>query len=265
MASSAISFPHTNFQQRKPYPIEHMPTRTLKDFLDDNLNSCSYSGFRIFPRQLFKANVVDCKPSIRNSKDATELQRHRSLKSAAFQAVINAVKNIPFTTVKSPSFLPRSLSRRPSKREAKRANQSKNTAVRIKDIIRWTSFRDLVEEISPQPFDFTRSPDHDCTITTTSSTTGSTHCTTTSCNSHGSSWCDSDFTEQLSPSWRKDSGVFDGNKTHGLVEKIVPCVGKDSMEAAQRTGNYNALGPLVRKFIYLFNFLICISHLYIYQ
>lgn len=259
MASSAISFPRTNFQQIKPFPIERRPTRTLKDFLNENSNSCSSSGFKTFRRQLFKPNnVIDFKSSIRNSKDATKLQRHRSLKAAstttisAFQAVINAVKNIQFTTVKSPSFLPRSLSRKLSKKEERKANQGTFTAVRIKDIIRWKSFRDLVEEISPPPFDLTHSPHH-CTITTTSYTIGSTDCTTTSCNSHGSSWCDSDFTEDLSPSWRKNSEGVDGDE-NGLFKNIVPCVGKDSLVAKEVTGNYNAVGPQVRKFIYLLNF-----------
>ncbi|KAF3442242.1 hypothetical protein FNV43_RR16158 [Rhamnella rubrinervis] len=248
MASSAISLPRTNFQQIKPFPIELRPTRTLKDFLNESSNSCSSSGFRTFPRQPFRPNVIDFKPSIRNSKDATKLQRHRSLKAAststisAFQAVINAVKNIQFTTVKSPSFLPRSLSRKLSKKEEKKANQGKITAVRIKDIIRWTSFRDLVEEISPPPFDLTHSPHH-CTITTTSYTTGSTDSTSTSCNSHGSTWCDSDFTEEVSPSWRKNSeGMVDGNE-NGLVKNIVPCVGKDILEAKQVTAKYTAVGP----------------------
>lgn len=260
MASSAISFPHTNLQQRKFFVTERRP-RTLKDFLSENY-SCSSSGFKSFPRLPFQSNAIDFKP--RNSKDSSgKIQMHR-LKAAssttisAFQAVINAVKNIPFTAVKSTSFLPRSLSRRLSKKEIRRnqekANQGKIiAAVRIKDIIRWTSFRDLVDqEISP-PFDFTPSPNHHCiTTTTTNSTAGSTDSSsssssssTSACNSHGSSWCDSDFTAQLSPSWKGNSNSdgFDGNEIEdlGKIHNSIPCVGRD----------YIAVGPKVRKF-YLF-------------
>ncbi|XP_048320890.2 uncharacterized protein LOC107432662 [Ziziphus jujuba] len=255
MASSGISFPHTNFQQRKLFPIERRP-RTLKDFLNENSNSCSSSWFKSFHRQPFQPNVIE----------TIKIQRQMRLKAAssptisAFQAVINAVKNITFTTVKSPSFLPRSLSRRLSKKETKKnqekANQGKTTAsVRIKDILRWKSFRDLVDqEISP-PVDFTPSPNHHCTTTTSFTTGSTTDSSTSACNSYGSSWCDSDFTAQLSPSWRGNSNSdgFDGDEIDDDLRKIqnnVPCVSRDSKAGKAGAEDYTAVGPKVGELLF---------------
>lgn len=175
--------------------------RKLRDFLNDNPDSCSSTGFKSFRL---------------NSKVA-------STRISAFQAVINAVKKLPFTTVKSHSMFPRSLSRRLSKkhRPPSKPREIKIT-VRVKDIVRWASFRDLLEEKS-RPSDFATSPHH-CTTTTGS--------TSTTCSSNGSSWCESDFTsEYLPPSWSSTSQECGETEVH-LGKKYLPCVGRDYVEAA---------------------------------
>ena len=140
MAASSSSISFSVQQIRKPFPIERRP-RMLKDFLNENPHSCSSSGFKSFPR----------KPL--DSKKSNPKVSKNQIKYSALQAVMNAVKSISFTAVKSPSFLPRSLSRKLSRnvsrtRSRKEKKQVK-MGVKVKDILRWTSFRDLVEEISP--------------------------------------------------------------------------------------------------------------------
>lgn len=242
MASSSISFCQMNVQQHrkpKPFPIERRP-KLLKDFLNDNSNSCSSSGFKSFPRhQPFNLPKF-------NSKTVNSKPKAASTTISALQAVINAVKNIPFTTVKSPSFLPRSLSRRLSRRDStrsKRQEQEKENevkiSVKVKDILRWTSFRDLVEEISP-PLDFPTSPLH----------TTSTGSIDSSFNSNGSSWCESDYTEEFLPSWSGNCG----EKEHEMGKKGFNCVGLDSVEATTETetetANYTARDPQVSTIFY---------------
>ena len=218
MASSIISLPHMNMQQRKPFPIERRP-KLLKDFLNENSNSCSSSGFKSFPRhQPLKSTPTNSNPNPKTASSTTNI-------SAKFQALINAVKNIPFTTVKSPSFLPRSLSRRLSKRGSKSAKAKKEVkiSVRVKDILRWTSFRD-VAEAKPPPSDLSSSPNH-YTITTTGSTIDS---SSNSTNSSSLSWCESDFTAELLPSW---CGNSDEKELEMSKKNVTSNVGVDYVDA----------------------------------
>lgn len=171
-----------------------------------------------------------------NNIASYKLLRSRSRAAAsttisAFQAVINAVKNIHFTAVKPPSILPRSLSRKLSKKKSQNKENEVKITVTIKDIIRWRSFRDIVEEKS-LPSDLKSSPYH-CITTTT----GSTSTTPRS----GSSWCDSDFTSDYLPPW---NGNFDecGEKEIEVGKENSPCVGEDSLELITNT----KVGPEVR-------------------
>ncbi|CAN6566255.1 unnamed protein product [Malus baccata var. baccata] len=247
--------------QRKPFPVERRPRMLLKDFLCENSNSCSSSGFNSFPRQL-PTNPSNTPKILNSCSENTNIISRKLLRSrskaasttiSAFHSLMNAVKNIPFTTVKPPSFLPRSLSRRLQQSKDSKQNSPSSSkkqgsqcqvqiTVRVKDIIRWTSFRD--EKLPPPPpLDFVSSPLH-CTTSTT--ITGSTTtCTTCSSNSssNGSSWSDSDFTSEFLPRWG-------GNSDPDCEEdgkKYSPCVGRDSMEmdATSGTGSYAALGPKV--------------------
>ncbi|KDP28698.1 hypothetical protein JCGZ_14469 [Jatropha curcas] len=157
----------------------------------------------------------------------------------AFHSVINALKNFQFTSVKAPSIFPRSISRRLSKkssassRDTERASESKlesevKITVTIKDIIRWKSFRDLMEEKSP-PLDLASSPHH-CTTTSTASAT------TTPCSSNGSSWCDSDFTSEYLPFWNGNSEEYGENEAMEVGKKDLPCVGEATIEAEKIVG-----------------------------
>ncbi|XVF73293.1 hypothetical protein PTKIN_Ptkin12aG0190000 [Pterospermum kingtungense] len=233
-SSSTSSCSNPNPKQRKQYsPLEQSP-RMLKDFLLDDSNSCSSNGFKSFPRKASDFTIQNLIQLDLNSAHAKpKLQRSRSKAAStaisAFQAMLNAVKNIHFASAKSPSILPRSLSRKQSKKINSQLNVENKESeikitVRVKDIIRWKSFRDLVEEKSG-PSDFAPSPHH-CTTTTT--TTGS---TCTPCSSNGSSWCDSDFTSECLPC----EGYGDR-----VGKNFIPYVGKDPMETvAAKT----AVGP----------------------
>ncbi|KAL9385511.1 hypothetical protein Peur_022521 [Populus x canadensis] len=234
MGSFYNSCSSTNFKQRNHVSIEHRP-QLLKDFLiDDDSNSCSSSGFRSFSRKPCDSTMktlieIDLRNPKRIANSSNNIATYKLLRSrskaaasttiSAFQAVINAVKNIHFTAVKPPSILPRSLSRELSKKKSQNKENEVKITVTIKDIIRWRSFRDIVEEKS-LPSDLPPSPYH-CITTTT----GSTSTTPRS----GSSWCDSDFTSDYLPPW---NGNLDecGEKEIEVGKKNSPCVGEDSLE-----------------------------------
>ncbi|XP_022961190.1 uncharacterized protein LOC111461748 isoform X1 [Cucurbita moschata] len=133
------------------------------------------------------------------------------------------VKRISFPSLKLRRILPRSLSRRLSgMRERDERETGGDFVVKVKDIIRWRSFRDLVDEtaeMAAPPLDFADSPDRYTAAATTTTTT-------TATNSNSSSWCESDFTaEDLpSPSWK---GCSDDDET-GKV--YFSCVGEDLSE-----------------------------------
>ncbi|KAJ6400489.1 hypothetical protein OIU84_016023 [Salix udensis] len=248
MGSFYNSCSSTNFKGRNHFSTEHRP-KLLKDFLiDDDSNPCSSSGFRSFPGKPFDSTMktlieIDLSnpKSIANSSNniaSYKLLRSHSKAAAsttisAFQAMITAVKNIHFTAVKSPSILPRSLSRKLSKKKSQNKENEVKITVTIKDIIRWRSFRDAVEDKYLPP-DSPSSPHH-CTTTTT---TGSTSTTPRS----GSSWCDSDFTSDYLPSW---NGNFDecGENEKEVGKKISPGVGEDSSVATTEAITNTKVGP----------------------
>ncbi|XP_022759986.1 uncharacterized protein LOC111306360 [Durio zibethinus] len=246
MASSFSSCSNTNATQRKHFPLERRP-RMLKDFLLDDSNSCSSNGFKSFPRiacQDCSSNrnliQIDLNSGHAKPNYAQRLQRSRSKAASttisAFKAMINAVKRIHFMT--SPSILPRSLTRKLSTRNSRLDFENKESeikiTVRVKDIIRWKSFRDLVEEKS-RPSYFASSP-HGCTTITTAGST------CTPCRSSGSSWCDSDFTREylLTKEY--------GENEVEVGKKFLPCVGKDPMETTTELTANQTVGPKVSKY-----------------
>ncbi|XP_022974182.1 uncharacterized protein LOC111472764 isoform X2 [Cucurbita maxima] len=133
------------------------------------------------------------------------------------------VKRISFPSLKLRRILPRSLSRRLSgMRERDERETGDDFVVKVKDIIRWRSFRDLVDEtaeMAVSPLDFADSPGRYTAAATTTTTT-------TATNSNSSSWCESDFTaEDLpSPSWKGCSDDDEAGKVY------FSCVGEDSSE-----------------------------------
>ncbi|XWS32247.1 hypothetical protein CRYUN_Cryun23aG0143800 [Craigia yunnanensis] len=242
MASSTISCSNPNSRQRKHFPLERRP-RMLKDFLLDDTNLCSSNGFKSFTRKACQDSSIrnliqiDLNSDHAKQKYAQRLQRSRSKAASttisAFRTMINAVKSIHFASVKSPSILPRSLSRKLSKRNSQLNVENKESeikiTVRVKDIVRWKSFRDLVEEKS-RPSDLSSSPHH-CTTTTTKGST------CTPCSSNGSSWCDSDFNSEYLPSEEY------GENEPDVCKKNLPCVGKDPMETTTDITANTAVGP----------------------
>ncbi|KAL8111368.1 uncharacterized protein LOC141668167 [Apium graveolens] len=172
-------------------PIGQKP-RMLKDFLADNSHSKRVSFFQDNLNMTFSNN--------------------------RFSNFL--VKYLPFSSnIKPPSILPRSITRRLSK--SRNVNRNVNlkelmVKVKVKDILRWRSFRDLAETESP-PLNFSSSPHHCTTVTTT---TGSTSLTG---SSGRSSWCDSDFTAEDLPSWGGNSSrlLLDGDvEIYSMTPKV---------------------------------------------
>ncbi|XP_019090610.1 PREDICTED: uncharacterized protein LOC104737701 [Camelina sativa] len=181
--------------------------RMLKDCLLEDSNSCSSNGFKSMPRR----------PPL---NPFTMIPKRKQ--SNALQFVINAVKNLRSNAVKSaPSgILPRTLSRRLTSKN-KAENQASITVVRVKDIVRWSSSKDLHEDISH----FELSPPHQYTAKTARTATGSSTTSGTSC----SSWCDSDFTSEFLPSSWGSNVEECGEKES--VKNNLHCVGEDSCTA----------------------------------
>ena len=239
-------------QQRRFNTMERRP-RTLRDFLSENYSSsCSSSGFQSLPR--IKPSNDTHKSSSMHTLIEMQLNSMKNSPNSTLQTLINTIKSI--LVKKSPSMiLPRSISRKlssssSSSRSRRIRNQTfckggtseiKVSTVKIKDIIRWKSFRDInVEEhnnqpplsptppldIPPQspPLDF-----HRCMVGSTTTTTT----TTTACSSNGSSWSDSDFTSGYLSSWEAQNDAVEGSETFSLSPLAV--VGKDLVEPTTRT------------------------------
>lgn len=239
MASVARSDP----KLRKPFPKPLM----LKDFLSDDMSSCSSNGFKSFPRRHCCTTVRYLVEKDFKAKDSTKarrlLRKSRSKAAAsttisalqrASEAVINAVKLLPFSSVKAPSFsvknrsrkgiLPRSFSRKFWKR----------TAVEEEiEIERWKSFHDFLEEKQKSSAHIRH---HSTTTTTTIDSTSAT--------SNSNSWSDGEFTLdylQFSSCNSVSSGENDAvSRKKYLPEKMVSkrvgvAVGGDSMEATSTT------------------------------
>ncbi|GAV89871.1 hypothetical protein CFOL_v3_33283 [Cephalotus follicularis] len=219
---------YTNSKQREHFSMEHRP-QLLKDFLNDDPTSCSLSTLHSFGRRpCDQEDNMTTKSPIQIDLHSRNGQRPLSKTSSSttsmfsFQAMINAIKRVPFAKfVKSPSML------LPEKKSPKKGDCGVKATITVKDIMRWRSFRDLMEENST-PFDFASTPNH-CTGSTFSTPSGS---------SDGSSLCDSDFTVEYSPHWSGNPKEFHGNK-----KKNLPCVGGDPTEVTTETTTNSAVGP----------------------
>lgn len=196
-------------QLRRFNSTERRP-RMLKDFLSENLNSCSSSGFKSLPRRTIPNDVVTLTPNA---------------KSTTFQTLIKTIRNNVsfFKITKSPSSmlsLPRSLSRKLSSNKRRRNKTCKGesaieiqiSTVKIKDIIRWKSFRDLQISVVPSPpLDFHRYVTESSTVTTV------TTCSSSS-SAGGSSWSDGDF---LTDSWDAQNDVVEVGKKNSFSSVFV--------------------------------------------
>ncbi|KAF5451514.1 hypothetical protein F2P56_026618 [Juglans regia] len=231
-----------NVQQRKtPANDKRKKPRMLKDFLSESSDSCpSGAGFKSFPTQ--PCSSTTCSHEYHSNPNNTmKLLRSRSKAASvatisAVQALINAFKKYP------PMFLSRKKYYSSSK-EAGRSTRDLDGAkirFRVKDIVRWSSFKDLVEEKS-RPLDVASSPDdhhhqqhYYCTTTNSSNTTCSS-------SSNGSSWCESDFTSSeyllSSSSWHGKSKEC-GEHEVKVGKKYLPSVGGDCLEVTAGTETY---------------------------
>ncbi|GFP98526.1 hypothetical protein PHJA_001996500 [Phtheirospermum japonicum] len=176
----------------------------LKDFLRDDYyqHSCTSCKSTAFSKSNKPPPAVVLLRSWSKKAAATKV--------SAVQKLINAVRFLQF--VKSPlTVLPRSNSRKLGKGKKDiladhvMPEEGKvKVKVKVKDILRWRSFRDTVEDEST-PLDYPTSPNR----TTT---------TTTSSCSKRSSWCDSDFTaEEELPFWggENEDGLLGKKCFHG--------------------------------------------------
>ncbi|KAK7292578.1 hypothetical protein RJT34_15429 [Clitoria ternatea] len=209
------------------YSMERRP-RMLKDFLsENNLNSCSSStGFKSLPRKL---------PN-NNTRSLIQLELKSSSSSSTFQTLINTIRSISFFTsaIKPPSVLslPRSLSRKLSSSRKRRNNNNNNKrgneiirTVKIKDIIRWKSFRDINHEDHQQRQQhISLPPPSPLGFHAVASATTTTATTTATCSSSGSSWSESDF---FTSSWEaRHDNVEAGKKSFPFSPLVV---GEDSV------------------------------------
>ncbi|XWS49878.1 hypothetical protein CRYUN_Cryun12cG0041000 [Craigia yunnanensis] len=198
----------------------------LKDYLTDDLSSCSSSGFKSFQRRqccitvrfLLEADLN--KSTDYSSTTKRFLKRSCSKPSSttisalqrASAAVLNAVKQLPFPSIKSSSpllqsnnskkeHLPRSFSRKLFKRSFWRKADKEDGEIK-----RWRLFREFLEEKN-QP------SDHN-TITNVSTTdTFSTTITTgrVSTSTSSNSWAESEFTTDILQSSSDNSERSSGN------------------------------------------------------
>lgn len=145
----------------------------LKDFLrDDHSHSCSSSSSPIGSDQCFPIKIS------RKSNDPSNVQLLSRSKSAAmhtisaFHKVVNLVKMIPFATR--------------GKNKNDTSQDFTEVKVKVKDILRWTSFRDLdVDKSTPL--------DHLTSITTVDSSSRRSSSTSDSYSGHRSSSCSQSY------------------------------------------------------------------------
>ncbi|XP_040999364.1 uncharacterized protein LOC121245112 [Juglans microcarpa x Juglans regia] len=232
-----------NVQQRKTPANERKKPRMLKDFLSESSDSCpSGAGFKSFPTQPCSSTTCSTHDQYHSNPNNTmKLLRSRSKAASAatisaVQALINAFKKYP------PMFLSRKKYYSSSKEAGRSTSDIDGAKIRfrVKDIVRWSSFKDLVQEKS-RPLDVASSPDdhhqqyyYYCTTTNTSNTTCSS-------SSDGSSWCESDFTSSeyllSSSSWHGKSKEC-GEHEVKVGKKYLQSVGRDCLEVTAGTESY---------------------------
>ncbi|KNA15962.1 hypothetical protein SOVF_093640 [Spinacia oleracea] len=218
----------------------------LKDYLGDDLSSCSSNGFRSFPRRQCCAAVrgIIEKEVIRNGRNNNTKKRmlvkNRSISSTlqrASMAVINAVKLLPFNSPaknavdsgEGKRFLPRSFSKKLFRRSFFWKKERSNNVVVVRkkkkddhddEIERWIS-SGVVGKEKYQPSDLS----NDTTVTMTS----------VSNNSDGksdSSWSDLTFTSDSLTCSSENDTVERREKMEEVSKRVGVIAGEDSVEPA---------------------------------
>ncbi|KAF3448482.1 hypothetical protein FNV43_RR09195 [Rhamnella rubrinervis] len=220
---------------RKSKTSERRPLM-LKDFLMEDLSSCSSNGFKSLPRRQCCTTVrflleIDLKPrEVSNGSNTKQVLHRRSRSRAAASitvsalqrasdVVIKVVKQFPFPSVKSPSpstsnkprkgLLPRSISRKLLRKSF--WWKTERVLDEGDNIRRWRSFRDFLEEHD----------DHKPSDQNTISSTVVTSRLSTSTSSNRYSGAESEFTSDMS------SGSSNGNSESSTANDVVVKVGKD--------------------------------------
>ncbi|KAL5748657.1 hypothetical protein ACOSQ2_025954 [Xanthoceras sorbifolium] len=240
---------------RKTFSIERSPLM-LKDYLRDDLSSCSSNGFKSFPRRQCCTTVrflleIDLKTRDSNTTTTTTKRLlHRSRSKAASttisalqrasEAVLSAVKLLPFpNSVKSQSpspsvqrrakkgLLSRSFSRKLLKRSFwKKADRRKEDEEHTRTIIKPLKlFGEFLGE-QHQPSDQNNPQFH-----TTSSTPNRVSISCSSSKSNSNSWTESDFTENTLQS---SSGNSESSSENDAVES--PNDVQSSVAVSNQTG-----------------------------
>lgn len=244
---------------RKSFSIKESNPLMLRDYLRDDLSSCSSNGFKSFPRRECCATVrllleINLKAKGSNSNSTRRLPPRSSSKAAsttisalqrASEAVVNAVKRLQFSSVKSQSLsaqplrsakkglLSRSFSRKLLKRSLWRKADHKGDQV----IKQWKSFREFLEEKDPPSDEDSNQYRPTPTVPPVSK------CVSTSSSSN--SWSESEFTVASTgtseTSSENDSVVTkkevklqpSDNKSVTVSDGVGVSVGKDSITTAE--------------------------------
>lgn len=210
---------------RKSIVIDPKPLM-LKDYLMDDLSSCSSKGFKSFPRRPSCCTTVRFlieKDLKRRESNISRLIRKSRFKTAsttisvlqrASEAVINAVKYFPFHSVKftlpsssltnrsKKGLLPRSL----SKKLLKKSFWKKSDSTEEKEIKRWKLFREYLED-KDKPSDENTKFTVVVAVTERVSTSGSSD----------SNWTEAEYTSGI---LRSSSGNSECSKENDAVDKV---------------------------------------------
>ncbi|TYH07132.1 hypothetical protein ES288_A08G208900v1 [Gossypium darwinii] len=253
-----IGVPADHIKLRKTLSFEKKPLM-LKDFLlRDDLSSCSSSGFKSFPRQRCCTTVrflleAELKKSKDNYSSTTKrlLFRSRSKPGAATisalqrasEVVLNAVKLLPFPSVKSSSsslsmkrnssrkvHFTRNFSRKLLKRSFWRKADKEDHQGEIR---RCKLFREFLEEKNE--------PSDQNTTTNVSTTDTSSYSSTTitasrvSSNTSSNSWAESEFTADVLQTWSSNSerssqnDIVEAETSLPQKKEVSNTVGEDSI------------------------------------
>uniref|UniRef100_A0A7N0U183 DUF4378 domain-containing protein n=1 Tax=Kalanchoe fedtschenkoi TaxID=63787 RepID=A0A7N0U183_KALFE len=215
----------------------------LKDYLLDELSSCSSNGFKSLPRhRCISSNTtvrflvdkdIDLNPNHKlkpRTASATSADKSRPMTAAisAFQkaseAVINAVKLLSVhnrSSVRS-GFLARSFSRKVFKRTFWK--RSCDGQIKDSEIHRWKTFHNLISEFPDTPTHFIPA------ATATTATSDSSSICGGNCKSGGSSWSDNEFSASSS------SVCLSSHEDHLPVEKSSDGSADDAGEDSSDSG-----------------------------
>ncbi|KAA3460167.1 UAA transporter [Gossypium australe] len=257
-----INFPADHIKLRKTLSLEKK-SLMLKDYLRDDLGSCSSSGFKSFPRRQCCTTIrflleADLKKSKHNYSSATKrlLKRSRSKPGSsttisalqrASESVLKAIKLLPFPFTKSspPSSSQSNSCRKLFKRGFWRKSTDKEDHGRGGgEIKRWKLFSEFLEEKN-QPSYQNTIPGYNTTDTCS---------TRVSPGRSSNRWAESEFTANNLQSWSGHPESWTQNdtvssKTTSPEEKNVSnragvTVAEDSKEDWAPNGGKEQFSPV---------------------